>query len=110
MQAEFLYIFGYETLEDHAANEQGADQESLGFFRLIAGSEEEALRWGQELSRWYTSHLFGNDGEWHWDSAWFASWIEHAPDKRLREAALEVPIIAAGQYPNLNQVKVAFAD
>ena len=107
---EYLYVFGYHNLEDHAATELGADQESSGFFRVLAASEAEALEWGHELSRWYTSYLYGNDGEKHWDPAWFASWIETAPDSLLKESALTVPVVAIAEYPDPEQIRSAFYD
>jgi hypothetical protein len=107
---EYLYTFGYHDLEDHAATELGADQESLGFFRVLAVSEAEALEWGHELARWYTSFLFGNDGVVHWDPAWFASGIETDPNKELKEASLTIPVVATGEYPDPEQIKAAFYD
>jgi hypothetical protein len=108
--AEYLYVFGYETPADHAANQLGADQESLGFFRIFGGPEEDALKWGHELSRWYTDHLFGNDGERHWDSAGFACWIEHGPYEGLRDAAVAAPVAAIGEYPELERIRGVFGD
>jgi hypothetical protein len=110
MMREYLYLFGYHNLEDHAATKLGFDQESLGFFRVLAASEAEALEWGHQLSRWYTSFLYGNDGEAHWDPAWFASWIEAAPRTELKEASLTVPAVAVGEYPDPEQVRAAFYD
>lgn len=107
---EFLYTFGYHSPDDRTAVEAGADQESFGFFRVSAESEAEALEWGHELSRWYTSYLYGNDGRKHWDTAWFASSIERDPDELLKEAALTVPVAAPGEYPDPEQIKAAFYD
>jgi len=112
MKTEYLYVFGYQTPEDSVASEGSrSEQESFGFFRIVADSEEEALGWGHHLSIWYTAQLFGNDGgEPHWDAHWFASWIEHAPDEQLREAACAVGPVAVHEYPDLNQVREVFAD
>jgi len=106
---EYLYTFGYHDLEDHAATERGFDQESLGFFRVLATSEAEALEWGHELSRWYTSVLF-DDGKPHWDPAWFASGLETDPNVELREASLTVPVVKTGEYPDPEQIRAAFYD
>jgi len=109
IMTEYLYSFGYHDLEDHAATQVGYDQESCGFFRVLAATEEEALEWGHELSRWYTNYLY-NDGKVHWDPAWFASEIETDPNKELVDASLTVPVVVAGEYPDPEQIRAAFYD
>jgi hypothetical protein len=89
--------------------QRGGDAESFGFFRVLAESEERALEWGHELSRWYTTLLWG-DGGVHWARQWFAARIEHAPDNGLREAAAATSVIMVGEYPDFAATKAVFHD
>ncbi|MDH3348918.1 MAG: hypothetical protein OEM02_12575 [Desulfobulbaceae bacterium] len=111
MRNEFLYVFGYESPEERASNrDYEGDFESTGFFWIIANSEDEALSWGQELSKWYTRLLFGENEEQQWQVNWFASWIENSPDKELEKAAKQLRPITVGEFPDFENVKLAFSD
>ena len=111
-ESEYLFVFGYHSPEDAAATDKfQADQESLGFFRIIASSAEQALEWGKYLSGWYVTQLFRDeDGTPHWNPKWFASWIEREPDERLRQAAQALPVVTVGEYPDFRHVKEVFGD
>ena len=111
MSKEFLYVFGYETPEEEASNQDfGDDFESTGFFRILATSEAEALSWGRELSKWYINFIFGKDSELHWDKDWFASWIEKNPDEELNKASKLLKPVNVGEFPEIEDVKSAFFD
>lgn len=108
---EYLFVFGYQTPDEALASaESDIDQESLGYFRILAATEDEARRWGIELSRWYTDALFGHDGERHWNPDWFASWIEYAPTDELRESAERMPVLKIGELPSFELIAREFSD
>ncbi len=104
MTTEFLYAFGYHSPVDIRVNAKGGDDESFGFFRILAETEEQALIWGHELSRWYADSLFDPTDSPHWAPSYFASWIELEPDELLREAAFQLRPVKVGEYPDLVEV------
>lgn len=111
MREEFLYQFGYESPGDYRANlATGADAEALGAFRIRAASEDEALRWGRTLSRWYIERLFDDESGPGWDQNDYASWIERAPDESLPQFREPFGPVDCGEYPEFDLVRDAFRD
>ncbi len=111
MRSEFLYIFGYETPDEFAVNDiQQTDFESAGFFRILADSEEEALRWGDQMAEWYVRNLFDTKRPTSWKELGYSSWIEHSPDEGLRQAARVLRPVLAGHFPDFEHVRSMLGD
>ena len=111
MSSEYLYLFGYETPAEQAANDNcDTDFESTGFFRILAESEEEAVNWGDELAEWYVKNLSGSENPVSWRAAGYASWIEHEPDEVLTKASELGKAIPVGCFPDFEAVRMAFSD
>ncbi|HZZ86686.1 MAG TPA: hypothetical protein VFE30_19325 [Anaeromyxobacteraceae bacterium] len=102
---EHLYVFGYEDpIEAKSNDTHGTDFESSLCFKILAETEEEALRWGQELSESFVKKLFGDPAK-SWKAERFANWIEHEPDALLQEAAQRMPPVRVGEHPDFEAIQ-----
>lgn len=111
MKSLYLYVFGYESPSDYAANvASDGDAESTGIFRILAESEDAALKWGWALSKWYVDALFGAHSTMKWDEHNYACWIERNADENLLRLAEKIPVLAEGNFPVLTNVRNAFSD
>lgn len=106
---EFAFIFGYESPDDVAANAVSGDAEKIGFFRIIAESEDAALAWGKTLAETYVKRLFA-PLEQTWAAGAYAVWIEHEPDAELREALAQAPLIAVGEDADFEETRTLLRD
>lgn len=98
----FLYVFGYETpaqLRNNAAH-RWDDEDSQALF-IEAESEDEALRWGREVSERFMSQLHGDAGV-SWTAIGYAHWIETDPATRdwKPEDLAKLPTVRRGEYPS----------
>ena len=60
MMPKFLYIFGYETPKQRAANQlHGWDDEDSEAFFIEATTADEAHEWGCRVSQHFIRHLYG---------------------------------------------------
>jgi len=107
---EFLYRFGYEAPADLATNSAGGDQESCGYFRIAAQTEEDALAWGHRLAFWYVQRLFGESEVERWSPTGFATWIEYSPNDILKEGSANISAVAASEFPDFEELINAFGD
>lgn len=104
-EREFVYLFSYEDPDGIDSDEVTGPEPLLeGFFRIRAGSAEEALAWGRTLSDWYVGKLFEDDRPGRWSKAGLASWIEEEPDALLRDGMRELEAVGTGEYPDLAKV------
>ena len=105
----FAFIFGYESPDDVAANAVGGDAEKIGFFKIIAESEDAALAWGKTLAEAYIKRLFA-PLEKSWAAGDYAAWIEAGADPELGEALVEAPLIAVGEDADFEESRRLFRD
>lgn len=106
---EFAFVFGYESPDDAAANAMGGDAEKIGFFRIIAESEDAALARGKSLAETYVERLFA-PLEKSWAAGAYAAWIEHEPDPELAEALAQAPLIALGEEADFDETRRLLRD
>jgi hypothetical protein len=97
----FLYVFGYETpaqLRANAAN--GWDDEDSEALFIEAESEDEALKWGREVSERFMRQLHG-DSSVSWTALGYAHWIEADPAGRgwRAEDVARLPVVRSGEFP-----------
>src|SRR5262245_53681368 len=97
---KYLYIFGYETPEQHLANaENGWEDEDTQAVFIISESESEALEWGREIAERFVSWLY-QDETVSWKAMNFAHWIEQEPEVRIPlEQLNRIPSVPVGQWP-----------
>lgn len=100
----YLYCFGYCTPEVEESNKRhGWDTEFSEAVFIDAASEQEALPWGEEISREFIRRLYGNQGM-SWNAGEYAHWIESAPETRWNPKDLErLPIVKQGEHPALRE-------
>jgi hypothetical protein len=111
MDSPYIYVFGYESPIDYSANrETGGDAESTAIFRIIADSEEAALKWGWHLSKWYLNQLFEGKVTCRWDEHSYSSWIEKNPDDTLLKWSQRLPAVRVGEYPSVGDIRRVFSD
>jgi hypothetical protein len=93
----YLYIFRCQTPEQLQAKDP--DESSEACF-IEAGSVEEALEWGREVSERYVAQRLG-EGAVSWKVQGFPHWIEPEPFKEYPEAALRnLQVVSCGNYPD----------
>jgi hypothetical protein len=99
MEKEYLFIFGYEDVEEKKANDaQGTDFESSAFVRIVASGEQQALEWGREIADHFIARLYGDPTK-SWKREGFAAWIEQSPEEHLRQSWETIPVVRVGEYP-----------
>lgn len=97
---KYLYVFGYETPQQTAANRQNGwdDEDSQAVF-IVANSENEALSWGREISETFVAQLF-QDQSVSWKDMNYAHEIEANPTARYSNDELaNIQVIQVGQWP-----------
>ena len=97
---KYLYIFGYESPEQLAANDNNGwdDENSLSVF-VEAESESEALAWGREISENFIKELF-QDPSRSWKSMSYAHEIEKDPASIYSsDEIVSMPVVKVGQLP-----------
>ena len=91
----YLYIFCYRTPEQ--LQEPGPDESSEACF-IEAGSPEEALTWGREISERFVAQRLGPTVSWK--SLGFAQWVEMEPFKEYPEETLaRLHVVRRGNFP-----------
>ena len=90
----FLFVFGYESPAERAANErEGTDFEPSRAIWVRADSEGEALRKGRDYAERFVRQQFQQAGVGDfagWAEGDFAHWIEDKPLERFSGMALEM--------------------
>lgn len=98
--AEFLFMFGYESPNEHESNRTtGSDFESTGLLRIVASDEQHAKAWGEEVAERFVSMLH-RDPALSWKQKGYAAWIESEPDEHLRKRWGSLPLVRVGEYPS----------
>jgi hypothetical protein len=101
-EAEYLYVFGYETPDEARSNQtMSTDFESSAMLRILAKDEAAALEWGREVSEQFVKVLFG-DSSVSWKRDGFACWIEDTPDESTRSQWSSIPVVAVGEFPDFH--------
>jgi hypothetical protein len=96
---EYLFIFGFESPDERAANEaNGTDFESSAAVRILAEDEQQALAWGQEIADQFVRGLFLPQ-EVSWKNERFSGWIEGTPDEGLQHVWEDIPLVKVGEHP-----------
>ncbi len=89
----FLFIFGYETPDEHRSNhERGTDFESSYAVWIQATSEDEALSKGRSYAKDYVVKEYQGIASSltpMWEPQNFAHWISANPAEEYSEQTLE---------------------
>ena len=100
-----MFCFGYETPAQHynnRAHEWWDDADSRAVF-IDCDSEDEALKWGCEIAERFVAQLWIARGEpvQSWKAGRFAYWIETDTDRIASALTHNVPVVRAGEFPEL---------
>ena len=99
------FQFGYHGLDAWPLVESDPDFdcESTGILRVVADSEEDALRWGIKVAGWYLSCLHGAESRYNWSSDDYAVWTE----KDVTEFDDDETIVQVdvGEYPSFEALR-----
>lgn len=99
---QYLYIFGFNTPLQVRHNTLLRDDEDSECVVITAGSEEEALEWGREISERFVRELF-EDSSVSWKVNEFAHWVEDDPVRIDAAMGTGAPVIKTGQFPDLQR-------
>ena len=101
----FLYGFGYEDKIDMECNRRtGSDYESSTGVFIDAGSEEEALEWGREISEAFVRYEH-DDPSVSWRALGYAHWIEHDQESGSWKHCLSFfPRVRVGEFPDFSRM------
>ena len=96
-----LFVFGYETPKQMAANEaNGWDDEDSAALFIDADDVRTAEQWGQAVAQAFFAWLHG-DSNASWRDRRYASWIEPDPWSSYDAAQLAaIPKVSCGEYPD----------
>jgi hypothetical protein len=88
----FLFIFGFESPEEHVANQLGSDFESSHAVWVRASSAEEAMLIGRSYADEFVAKLYRGEQMPtmpSWTDQNFAHWISSSPLQEYSESVLE---------------------
>jgi hypothetical protein len=94
----YLFRFGFETPAQKSLNdEMGWDSEDSLAVIIEADSEQDALKWGQQVAERFVQLLFADDSV-SWKAMNYANWIEHG-----RVPWSGIQRVSVGEYPDFEK-------
>lgn len=102
----YFYFFSYvKSGQEKERPDSGFRDESSAAVFIEAGTAQEALEWGRQISAKFVAQTAGGEGT-TWDPSAFANWIDADPQSQYPDHILsQIPTVSTGMYPDFCQLQ-----